>query len=261
MKKIKFLSVLCLIFVVSTFKTYSQKMDKIPTAPVATIKPHTLEKFNDVRIDNYYWLNDPKNPEVIAYLNQENAYYDVMTANTKDFQKELFKEMKSRIKEDDQSVPYLYNGYYYITRFEKGKDYPIHSRKKGSLEASEEIMFDCNEMSKDHLYFNLNGVSISEDNKWVSFGVDTVSRRQYTIQIKNLETNEILPLKIENTTGGATWASDNQTLFYSRKDEVTLRPDRIYKHKLGSNPADDVVVYFEKDDTFNVSISKEKSRK
>lgn len=229
--------------------------------PIAKIIPHELEKHGHVRIDNYYWLNDRENPEVIDYLNKENDFYNQSTAHTKDFQKDLFEEMKARIKEDDSSVPYFYNGYYYITRFEKGKDYPIHSRKKGSLDAKEEIMFDCNEMAKGHSYFNLNGISISEDNKWVSFGVDTVSRRQYTIQIKNLETNEILPLKIENTTGGATWASDNKTLFYSRKDEVTLRPDRIYKHKLGSNPSDDVVVYFEKDDTFNVSIYKSKSKK
>lgn len=229
--------------------------------PIAKIIPHELEKHGHVRIDNYYWLNDRENPEVIDYLNKENDYYNQSTAHTKDFQKVLFEEMKARIKEDDSSVPYFYNGYYYITRFEKGKDYPIHSRKKGSLDAKEEIMFDCNEMAKGHSYFNLNGISISEDNQWVSFGVDTVSRRQYTIQIKNLETNEILPLKIENTTGGATWASDNKTLFYSRKDEVTLRPDRIYKHKLGSNPSEDVVVYFEKDDTFNVSIYKSKSKK
>jgi oligopeptidase B len=229
--------------------------------PIAKTIPHELEKHGHVRIDNYYWLNDRENPEVIDYLNKENDYYNQSTAHTKDFQKDLFEEMKSRIKEDDASVPYFYNGYYYITRFEKGKDYPIHSRKKGSLEAKEEIMFDCNEMAKGHPYFNLNGISISEDNQWVSFGLDTVSRRQYTIQIKNLETNEILPLKIENTTGGATWASDNKTLFYSRKDEVTLRPDRIYKHKLGSNPSEDVVVYFEKDDTFNISIYKSKSKK
>jgi oligopeptidase B len=229
--------------------------------PIAKIIPHELEKHGHVRIDNYYWLNDRENPEVIDYLNKENDYYNQSTAHTKDFQKDLFEEMKARIKEDDSSVPYFYNGYYYITRFEKGKDYPIHSRKKGSLDAKEEIMFDCNEMAKGHSYFNLNGISISEDNQWVSFGLDTVSRRQYTIQIKNLETNEILPLKIDNTTGGATWASDNKTLFYSRKDEVTLRPDRIYKHKLGSNPSEDVVVYFEKDDTFNVSIYKSKSKK
>ncbi|WP_396191687.1 S9 family peptidase [Flavobacterium sp.] len=229
--------------------------------PIAKIIPHQLEKHGHIRTDNYYWLNDRENPEVIDYLNKENEYYQKSTEHTKAFQKDLFEEMKARIKEDDESYPYFYNGYYYITRFEKGKDYPIYSRKKESLTAAEEIMFDCNEMAKDFTYFNLNGISISEDNKWVSFGVDTVSRRQYTIQIKNLETNEILPLKIENTTGGATWASDNKTIFYTRKDEVTLRSDKIFKHKLGSNPADDVVVYFEKDDTFNVTIYKSKSKK
>ena len=229
--------------------------------PIAKIIPHELEKHGHIRVDNYYWLNDRENPEVIDYLNKENEYYQESTAHTKQLQKDLFEEMKARIKEDDESVPYLYNGYYYITKFEKGKDYPIYARKKGSLDAKEEIMFDCNEMAKGHTYFNLNGISISDDNKWVSFGIDTVSRRQYIIQIKNLETNEILPLRIENTTGGATWASDNTTIFYSRKDEVTLRPDRIFKHKLGSNPNDDVVVYFEKDDTFNVSIYKSKSKK
>ena len=229
--------------------------------PIAKIIPHQLEKHGHIRTDNYYWLNDRENPEVIDYLNKENEYYQKSTEHTKAFQKDLFEEMKARIKEDDESYPYFYNGYYYITRFEKGKDYPIYSRKKESLTSAEEIMFDCNEMAKDFTYFNLNGISISEDNKWVSFGVDTVSRRQYTIQIKNLETNEILPLKIENTTGGATWASDNKTIFYTRKDEVTLRSDKIFKHKLGSNPADDVVVYFEKDDTFNVTVYKSKSKK
>lgn len=229
--------------------------------PIAKIIPHQLEKHGHIRTDNYYWLNDRENPEVIDYLNKENEFYQKSTEHTKAFQKDLFEEMKTRIKEDDESYPYFYNGYYYITRFEKGKDYPIYSRKKESLTSAEEIMFDCNEMAKDFSYFNLNGISISEDNKWVSFGVDTVSRRQYTIQIKNLETNEILPLKIENTTGGATWASDNKTIFYTRKDEVTLRSDKIFKHKLGSNPADDVVVYFEKDDTFNVTVYKSKSKK
>ena len=261
MKKIKFLSVLCLIFVVSTFKTYSQKMDKIPTAPVATIKPHTLEKFNDVRIDNYYWLNDPKNPEVIAYLNQENAYYDVMTANTKDFQKELFKEMKSRIKEDDQSVPYLYNGYFYLTRFETGQDYPIHTRKKGSLEANEEIMFNCNEMAMGQSYFNLGGVSVSPDNQFATFAVDKVSRRIYDIQIKNLTTGEILPDIIKNASGSSVWANDNKTIFYTKKDNITLRSDKVYRHTIGTNPLNDELIFEEKDDTFDVFVYKEKSKK
>ncbi|MFN3968470.1 S9 family peptidase [Flavobacterium sp.] len=229
--------------------------------PKATIIPHQLEKHGHVRTDDYYWLNQREKAEVIDYLNQENEYYQQSTAHTKDFQKDLFEEMKARIKEDDESVPYFYNGYYYITRFEKGKDYPIHSRKKGSLEAQEEILFDCNEMAKGFTYFNLAGLSISEDNVWASFGTDTVSRRQYTIQIKNLQTGEILPVKIENTTGGATWASDNKTLFYTRKDDQTLRSDKIYKHKIGTTSDKDKLVYFEKDETFDVSVYKSKSKK
>ncbi|MCA6422753.1 MAG: S9 family peptidase [Flavobacterium sp.] len=236
-------------------------MSDILQPPNATIIPHSLEKHGHIRNDNYYWLNNRENPDVIEYLNQENVYYHQSTAHTKDFQKDLFEEMKARIKEDDESVPYFYNGYYYITRFEKGKDYPIHSRKKGNLQAKEEILFDCNEMAKGHAYFNLSGLSISEDNIWASFGIDTVSRRQYTIQIKNLVTGEILPIKLENTTGGSTWASDNKTLFYSRKDEVTLRADKIYKHKIGTTVEDDTLVYFEKDDTFDVSVYKSKSKK
>ena len=229
--------------------------------PVAKIISHTLEKHGHVRTDNYYWLNQRENPEVIDYLNQENDYYHQSTSHTKEFQKDLFEEMKARIKEDDESVPYFYNGYYYITRFEKGKDYPIHSRKKESLGAKEEILFDCNEMAKGNTYFNLSGLSVSEDNTMVAFGVDTVSRRQYTIQVKNLVSGEILDVKLENTTGGSTWASDNTTLFYSRKDEVTLRADKIYKHKIGTAADKDTLVYFEKDETFDVSVYKSKSKK
>lgn len=236
-------------------------MTKKLQAPIAKIIPHQLEKHKQIRTDNYYWLNERENPEVVDYLNKENDFYNQSTAHTKDFQKDLFEEMKARIKEDDESVPYFYNGYFYITRFEKGKDYPIHSRKKGSLDAAEEIMFDCNKMAEGFTYFSLSGISVSEDNKWATFGIDTVSRRQYTIQIMNLETNEILDLKIENTTGSSTWASDNKTIFYSRKDETTLRPDKIYKHKLGANPSDDVVVFYEKDETFDVSVYKSKSKK
>lgn len=230
-------------------------------APKAKILPKKLKKHNEIRIDNYFWLNDRENPEVIDYLNQENAYYEAMTAYTKDFQKELFEEMKGRIKEDDQSVPYLYNGYYYITRFEKGQNYPIYSRKKGSLEAKEEILFDCNELAKGHAFFQLGGLSVSPDNRYASFGVDTVGRRIYTIKIKNLETNEILPDVIENATGGSVWANDNQTLFYTRQDKVTLRADTVFKHKLGTLATADSLVYEEKDDTFNVSVGKEKSKK
>jgi len=229
--------------------------------PVAAIKPTHLEQHGDVRTDNYFWLNERENPEVIAYLNEENAYYEQNTAHTKAFQKDLFEEMKARIKEDDASVPYLYNGYYYITRFEKGKDYPIYARKKGTLEAPEEIMFDCNEMAKEHSYFQLSGINISDDNRYAAFGVDTVSRREYTLQVKDLVTGALLPIKIEKTTGGSTWAADNASLFYSRKDEQTLRPDRILKHTLGTSTDTDVLIYTEKDETFHTSIYRSKSKK
>ena len=229
--------------------------------PIAKIIPKKLDKFGDVRIDNYFWLNDRKNPEVIDYLNKENAYYKKMTAHTKVFQKVLFEEMKARIKEEDESVPYLYNGYYYITRFEAGKDYPIYSRKKESLSAKEEIMFDCNKLAKGHAYFQLGGLSISPDNTFATFAVDTIGRRIYSIKVKNLKTNEILDDKIENTSGDSTWANDNKTIFYTHQDKVTLRSDKVFKHKLGANSADDVLVFEEKDDTFNVDVSKEKSKK
>jgi oligopeptidase B len=184
-----------------------------------------------------------------------------MTAHTKVFQKKLFEEMKSRIKEDDESVPYLYNGYYYITRFETGKNYPIYSRKKASLSADEEILFDCNKLAKGHSYFQLGGLSISPDNKLAVFSIDVIGRRIYDIQVKNLETGEILSDKIEKVSGNAVWANDNKTIFYSSQDEITLRSDKIFKHKLGTNQKDDVLVYFEKDETFNVEVAKSKSRK
>ncbi|RAK21744.1 oligopeptidase B [Flavobacterium aquaticum] len=261
MKKITYFLLGCVIFAPVHSQNKTKKMSDKLQPPVAKIVPKTLEKHGDKRIDNYYWLNERENPEVIDYLNKENEYYQKSTAHTKQLQDDLFLEMKGRIKEDDSSVPYFYNGYYYITRYETGKDYPIYARKKGSLDAKEEVLFDCNEMAKGHSYFNLGGLNISEDNKWAAFGVDLVSRRQYTIQIKNLETGEILPVKLENTTGGSTWAGDNKTLFYTRKDAQTLRSDKIYKHTLGTEPSADVMVYHEKDDTFNTFVYKEKSKK
>ena len=229
--------------------------------PIAKKKSKKLKIHHDTRIDDYYWLNDKDNPEVIDYLNSENAYTKQMMSHTEDFQKALFNEMKGRIKEDDTTVPYKLNGYWYITRYEKGKDYPIYLRKKESLEAAEEILFDCNEMAKDYAYFNLGSIAISPNNKLASFSTDTVSRRQYTIQIKNLETGEIYSDKILNTTGSAVWANDNETLFYTIKDELTLRSHKIFKHKLCSNTTEDSLVFHEKDETYNTFVYKSKSRK
>ena len=246
MKSIITVSFVCFIFAISYPQTKNLSM-ATPKAPIAKIIPKFLEKHNDKRTDNYFWMNDRENPEVIDYLNQENAYYNSMTEASKPFQIALFEEMKGRIKEDDESVPYLYNGYYYITRFEKDKGYPIYSRKKGTLDAKEEILFDCNEMAKGHSFFQLGGLSISPDNKFASFGIDVVGRRIFTIQIKDLVTGEIRPEKIENAAGSSVWANDNKTIFYTRQDEVTLRTDKVYKHKLDADVAQDVLIYNEKD--------------
>ncbi|CAM1352561.1 Dipeptidyl aminopeptidase BI [Tenacibaculum halocynthiae] len=247
-------------------------MKKDIKAPVAEKQLTKLEKHGDIREDNYFWMrltDEQKNAEVkdnqtqkvYDYLNAENDFYDKMTVETNDFQEQLFQEMKGRIKEDDESVPYKSNGYFYITRYEKGQQYPIFSRKKENLEAKEEIMFNVNDEAKGHEYFQLGGLSISPNNKLTTFAVDTVSRRQYIIQVKNLESGEIYSDKIENTTGGSVWANDNKTLFYTKKDPVTLRSSQIYKHILGTDTKDDVLVFEEEDETFGTFVTKTKSKK
>jgi len=261
MKNVFVLSLLSLIFAASCQKKESTESAMKITPPKAEKILKSLEMHGDVREDNYYWLNDKENAEVIDYLERENDYYDKITSHTKDFQKDLFEEMKARIKEDDASVPYFYNGYYYITRFETGKDYPVYTRKKGSLDAEEEIMFDVNTMAEGHSYYNLSGINVSPDNTLVAFGVDTVSRRKYTIYIKDLKTGALQETTIPLTTGGSTWANDNKTLFYTRKDEQTLRANQIYKHTLDSNSEDDTLIFTEDDETFGTYVYKTKSNK
>ncbi|MEN8138151.1 MAG: S9 family peptidase [Bacteroidota bacterium] len=220
-----------------------------------------LEKFGDVRIDNYYWLNDRENQDVVDYLNAENDYLKSEMKHTDKFQEDLFEEMKARIKEDDESVPYKKDGYFYLTEFKKGKEYPIYKRRKENLEAADDIMFNVNEMAEGFSYYNLGGISISTNNQLAAYGVDTVSRRIYTLRFKNLETGEILNDVIENTTGGCTWANDNKTVFYTRKDPQTLRSHKIYKHILGTDSSEDIEIYHEDDDTFNTFVYKTKSKK
>lgn len=227
--------------------------------PVARKIPKAIEVHGHTRIDDYYWLNDRENPEVIDYLKAENRYYEDMTAHQKMAREKLFLEMKARIKEDDESAPFFYNGYYYITRFETGRDYPIYSRKKDSLDAPEEILFDCNEMADGHSFFNLGSFSVSPDNTLVVYSTDTVGRRIYTLRVKNLATGEVLGDTIGQTTGSAVWANDNRTLFYTVSDPVTLRAFRIFRHELGTDT--NVLVYEEKDETFHIDIHKSKSRK
>jgi oligopeptidase B len=236
-------------------------MKKNIEAPVARIIPKKLELHNDLRIDNYFWLNQREDQNVLDYLEEENAYYEQETSHTKDFEVQLFEEMKARIKEDDSSVPYKYNGYWYIVRYEKGKGYPIYTRRKETLEADEELLFDCNEMAEGHTYFRLVGLSVSPDNTMITFGIDLTGRRQYTLQIKSLVTNEAFSDAIENTTGSSTWANDNSTIFYAKKDEQTLRSNEIFKHKIGDSEDQDVVVFTEDDDTFGAAVYKTKSRK
>lgn len=238
----------------------SKPMNEIQP-PIAKVKDTILEMHGDKRVDPYYWLNDRENPEVIAYLEQENSYYQQMTAHTKELQQTLFEEMKSRIKEDDSSVPYFYNGYYYQTKYEKGQEYPIYIRRKGTLTAKEEVLFNCNEMAKGKAYFQLGTMSVSPDNKLAAFATDVVSRRLYTIQIKNLETGEILADKIENANPNLVWAEDSKTIFYTTKNSKTLRSEKVYKHTIGQEAKTDEMVYFEKDETFDVFVSKTKSKK
>ena len=248
-----------------------KEMKKNIEAPVAKVDPKELTIHGDTRVDDYFWMRlsdeqkEAENPDeqtkrVVDYLNAENAFLEDVMKHTESLQDSLFNEIKSRIKEDDQSVPVVKNGYSYYTRFEKGADYPLYCRKSLEPGAEEVIMLNGPEMAEDYSYFAIGGRSVSENNELLAYSLDTVSRREYTIHIKNLETGEIFDDKIENTSGGITWANDNKTIFYTKKDPVTLRSYQVYRHKLGTNAADDVLVYEETDDTFGCGVFKTKSR-
>jgi len=235
-------------------------------APIAEIIPHNRIIHGDTVADNYYWMIDyfkkgPDSTKVVDYLKAENSYLDTMMKSTDAFQADLFKEMKGRIKEKDESVPVLKNGYFYYTKTEDGKQYFKYCRKKGSLTAREEVLLDVDEMAKGHAYYSASGFSISPDNKLLAFGVDKVSRRQYTINIKNLETGEIYKDAITNTQGAVAWANDNKTFFYTSKNPVTLLSEKIKKHQLGADAKTDVVVYDEKDNTNYIGVGKSKNDK
>lgn len=227
--------------------------------PKAPKKQQLLEIHADKRIDNYFWLNQRDTPEVLSYLEAENEYFAYKTKHTDAFQKSLFEEMKSRIKQDDESVPYKYNGYWYFSRFQEGKEYPIYLRRADQPNAQEEVLFEVNEMAAGHKFYQFAEFSVSPDNNWASFSVDTRGRRMYSLFIKNLETGQVLPIEIKNTDGGSCWASDNQTIFYTKIDTQTLRSHKVYRHQLGQSPKQDVLVFHEKDETFNTGIFKSKS--
>lgn len=254
--------IVCSISLIFAFACTNEKKEKLAdlTPPKAKKIAKELTIHNHTRTDQYYWLNERENPEVINYLEKENEYYQEFMKPYQKFEKDLFEELKSRIKENDESVPYFLNGYWYQVKYQEGKDYPIYVRKKEKIEAAEEVIIDVNELAEGHEYFNLSGLSISPNNKYASFGVDRVGRRKYTLQVKDLEVNEILPTKIELTTGGSVWANDNKTIFYTRKDEQTLRSNQVFKHQLGSEPKEDKLVFQEDDETFISYVYKTKSK-
>lgn len=251
-----------IIIAMTACNTNGKKLEQINvTPPTAEKIKKEMSIHGDTRIDDYYWLNERENPKVIAYLTAENTYLDTMLSPVRDLREKLYEEMKGRIKEKDESVPYFENGYLYYTRFEEGKEYPIYCRKKGSDASPEEIILNVNDLAKGYAYFSAVGLKVSPDNKLLAYGVDTVSRRKYTIYIKNLETGELLGDAIPETTGGSTWANDNKTLFYTRKNPTTLRSERIEKHLLGTDAQTDKTVFFEKDETYNTYVYKTKSKK
>jgi len=232
----------------------------MPEAPIAKRVPKTLEIHGDSRIDDYFWLKDRENPEVIAYLEAENAYLDAKLGHTKAFQEKLFEEIKGRIKQDDSSAPYKYKDYFFYTRFEEGKQYPLFCRKPGSLDTPEQIMLDVNKLAEGHDFCQVSGIRGNEEQKLAVYGVDFVGRRFFTLRVRDLATGQDLPDTIDNVTGNVVWANDNRTLFYTRQDPETLRSFQVYRHTLGTPTSEDVLVYEEKDDTFSVGVYKTKSR-
>lgn len=226
--------------------------------PVAEKKPLVLTDHGMDRTDNYFWLRARENPEVIAYLEAENEYTQQQLSDVSDLRNELFEEIKGRIQQTDMSVPYTLKGYSYYARYQEGEEYPYYCRKATGNE-EEQVMLDVNEMAKPFSYYQAVALEVSHDNKLLAFAEDTLSRRIYTIRFKNLETGEFLPDRIEGTTGRAAWAKDNKTVFYTKKDPITLRSDKIYRHILGTPVTEDVMVYHEEDDTFDTGIGLSKS--
>jgi oligopeptidase B len=232
--------------------------------PVAEEKPFETGRHGDLRNDEYYWMGDffregPDSDQVVSYLNSENDYTNSMMAGTDQLQSELYQEMKSRIKETDESVPVYSNGYFYYTRSEEGEQYFKYCRKKESLEAEEEILLDVDRMAEGHAYYSVAGFNISPDNTLLAYGVDTVSRRQYTLHVKNLVTGELLSDSIFPTSGGSEWGNDNKTLFYTATNPQTLLSEKIKRHTLGTSEEQDVVVYTETDNSNYIGVGKTKS--
>lgn len=247
---------------ITTLTLPSMTQAQTPVPPKAAVKPKELVTNGHTRVDNYYYLNERENPEVINYLNAENSYVDQVLAPVKNLQDKLFTELKGRIKEQDESVPYKEGSFFYYSRYITGGEYPVYCRRKGSMQGAEEVLFDGNAMAKGHNYYQLGGYEISDNEELAIFSEDTVSRRLYTLRVKNLKTGTIYPEAIKNTEGGSVaWAADNKTLFYVRKDPQTLLGYQVYRHVLGTDPKADVLVYEEKDNQFYMGLHRSKSKK
>ena len=245
---------------------------KIIVPPDVEKNPHEMKIHGHDRVDNYYWMRltdeqksakkyDNQTQKVVDYIDAENDYLNKNLRHTKPLQDKLYNEMVGRIKKDDESVPYFENGYYYYTRYEEKKEYPIHCRKYKDLENEEEIILDVNLLAEGYDYFAIGGMSVSPDNQWLSYGADTLSRRFYKIYFKHLVSGKILDHTIPNTTGGVAWANDNKTVFYTSKNKVTLLGEKIYRHKVGTDSNLDKLVYKEKDETFYNGVYRSKSGK
>ena len=236
----------------------------LPTPPDVAKKPHVVKAPHGAeRIDEYYWLRDDtrKDPAMLAYLDAENAYADALLAPHKPLQDKLYDEVVARIKQDDSSVPYMERGYWHYTRFETGQDYPIHARRKGSMDTAEEVLLDVNAMAAGKDYFAVGARDISQDNRLLAYADDSNGRRQYTIRFKDLATGKTLPDVIPGSSGSMAWADDNKTLFYVENDLETLLTTRVKKHVLGTDPKHDPLVYEEGDDTYYMGIGRSRDDK
>ena len=254
MHKIHYLLVLII------FGACQEKMNEKNLPPICKKQEKILSIHNHDRIDNYYWLNDRENSNVIDYLNQENDYTENQMKDTEGFQKNLFNELKKRIKQEDESVPYEFNGYLYWRKFSMGDEHPVYLRKKSNSE-NDEVILNGNELAKDYDYFDLGDYDISPNNKLMAYGVDTLSRRIYQIKIKDLSSGKLYDEVLENTTGSMVWANDNKTIFYTKQNQKTLRSFQIYAHQLGTSQDEDTLIYEETDDTFYCYVYKSKSDK
>src|SRR6266581_1763006 len=230
------------------------------TPPVAAIRLHRFDEHGTVRIDSYYWLKERDNPEVIRYLQDENAYTKAVMAHTEALQDRLYEEMKGRVLQNDQSVPFRERNYFYYTRLVEGKNYPIYARKRGSVSAPEEIMIDANALAEGKATFLIRAWEVSSGEDLLAFAADTTGGRVSSIRFKNLRTGDMLSDVVPRSIGGIAWAEDNRTLFYTKPDSVSVRPYQVYRHKLGTPAATDQMVYEDKDETYYTSVFKTKSR-